>query len=149
MELKLDKKIYNVGKDLTVRGGTVSDVLDNVPSVSVDVEGNVSLRGNENVRILINGKPSGLVGLNSTDALRQLPAESIERVEVITSPSARYDAEGTAGILNIILRRSKLQGLNGAMTVNAGHPTSAGISGNINYRTGDFNFFNTSGYQLS
>jgi len=146
VELKLDKKIYNVGKDLTVRGGTVSDVLDNVPSVSVDVEGNVSLRGNDNVKILINGKPSGLVGLNSTDALRQLPAESIERVEVITSPSARYDAEGTAGILNIILRRSKLQGLNGAITTNAGYPYSAGVSGNVNYRTGDFNFFNTSSY---
>ena len=146
VEIKLDKKIYNVGKDLTVRGGTVSDVLDNVPSVSVDVEGNVSLRGNENVTILINGKPSGLVGLNSSDALRQLPAESIERVEVITSPSARYDASGTAGILNIILRRSKLQGLNGAITANAGYPTTAGISGNINYRTGDFNFFNTSSY---
>ncbi len=146
VEIKLDKKIYNVGKDLTVRGGTVSDVLDNVPSVSVDVEGNVSLRGNDNVTILINGKPSGLVGLNSTDALRQLPAESIERVEVITSPSARYDAEGTAGILNIILRRSKLQGLNGAITTNVGHPTTAGVSGNINYRTGDFNFFNTTGY---
>lgn len=146
VDIKLDKKIYNVGKDLTVRGGTVSDVLDNVPSVSVDVEGNVSLRGQDNVRILINGKPSGLVGLNSTDALRQLPAESIERVEVITSPSARYDAEGTAGILNIILRRSKLQGLNGAITANAGYPNQAGISGNINYRTGDFNFFNTTGY---
>jgi len=146
VEIKLDKKIYNVGQDLTVRGGTVSDVLDNVPSVSVDVEGNVSLRGNENVTILINGKPSGLVGLNSTDALRQLPAESIERVEVITSPSARYDAEGTGGILNIILRRSKLQGLNGAITANAGYPTTAGLSGNINYRTGDFNFFNTTSY---
>ncbi|RKE95220.1 TonB-dependent receptor domain-containing protein [Ichthyenterobacterium magnum] len=146
VEIKLDKKIYNVGKDLTVRGGTVSDVLDNVPSVSVDVEGNVSLRGNENVRILINGKPSGLVGLNSTDALRQLPAESIEKVEVITSPSARYDAEGTAGILNIILRRSKLQGLNGAITTNVGYNPSAGISGNINYRTGNVNIFNTSGY---
>ena len=146
VEIKLDKKIYNVGRDLTVRGGTVSDVLDNVPSVSVDVEGNVSLRGNDDVRILINGKPSGLVGLNSTDALRQLPAESIERVEVITSPSARYDAEGTAGILNIILRRSKLQGLNGAVTVNTGFPFQAGISGNINYRTGDLNFFNTTGY---
>ncbi|MFD2550785.1 TonB-dependent receptor domain-containing protein [Bizionia sediminis] len=146
VEIKLDKKIYNVGKDLTVRGGTVSDVLDNVPSVAVDVEGNVSLRGNENVRILINGKPSGLVGLNSTDALRQLPAESIERVEVITSPSARYDAEGTAGILNIILRRSKLQGFNGAITTNIGYPNSAGVSGNINYRTGDVNIFNTTSY---
>lgn len=146
VEIKLDKKIYNVGSDLTVRGGTVSDVLDNVPSVSVDVEGNVSLRGNDNVTILINGKPSGLVGLNSTDALRQLPAESIERVEVITSPSARYDAEGTGGILNIILKRSKLQGLNGAVTANAGYAPTAGISGNINYRTGDFNFFNTTSY---
>lgn len=146
VEIKLDKKIYTVGQDLTVRGGTVSDVLDNIPSVSVDVEGNVALRGNDNVTILINGKPSGLVGLNSTDALRQLPAESIERVEVITSPSARYDAEGTAGILNIILRRSKLQGLNGAISANAGYPASAGLSGNINYRTGDFNFFNTTGY---
>ena len=146
VEFKLDKQVYNVGKDLTVRGGTVSDVLDNVPSVSVDVEGNVSLRGNDDIRILINGKPSGLVGLNSSDALRQLPAESIERVEVITSPSARYDAEGSAGIINIILRRSKLQGLNGALTANAGYPESYGLSGNVNYRTGDFNFFTTAGY---
>ncbi|WP_375238024.1 TonB-dependent receptor domain-containing protein [Aurantibacter sp.] len=146
VEIKLDKKIYNVGKDLTVRGGTVSDVLDNVPSVSVDVEGNVALRGNENVRILINGKPSGLVGLSGSDALRQLPAESIEKVEVITSPSARYDSEGTAGILNIILRRSKLQGLNGAVNTNVGYNPRAGISGNINYRTGNVNIFNTTGY---
>ncbi|MBJ2173175.1 TonB-dependent receptor [Aureibaculum sp. A20] len=146
VEIKLDKKIYNVGKDLTVRGGTVSDVLDNVPSVSVDVEGNVALRGNDNVTILINGKPSGLVGLNSTDALRQLPADAIEKVEVITSPSARYNAEGTGGILNIILRRSKLQGFNGSITTNVGSPFQAGISGNINYRTGDFNFFNTTSY---
>ncbi len=146
VEIRLDKKIYNVGKDLTVSGGTVSDVLDNVPSVSVDAEGNVALRGDNNVRILINGKPSGLVGINSTDALQQLPAESIEKVEVITSPSARYESEGTAGIINIILRRSKLQGLNGALTGNVGSPDAAGISGNINYRTGDVNFFNTSSY---
>ena len=149
VEIKLDKKIYNVGKDLTVRGGNVSDVLDNIPSVSVDVEGNVALRGNDNVRILINGKPSGLVGLNSTEALRQLPADAIEKVEVITSPSARYESEGTAGILNIILRRSKLQGFNGALTTNVGHPTSAGISGNVNYRTGNVNFFNTTGYNYN
>lgn len=146
VDIKLDKKVYNVGSDLTVRGGTVSDVLDNVPSVSVDVEGNVALRGNNDVRILINGKPSGLVGLNSTEALRQLPAEAIERVEVITSPSARYDAEGTAGIINIILKRSKLQGINGAITVNAGYPYQAGVSANLNYRTGDFNFFTTTSY---
>ena len=146
VELRLDKKIYNVGQDLTVSGGTVSDVLDNVPSVSVDVEGNVQLRGNDDVRILINGKPSALTGLNSTDALRQLPAESIEKVEVITSPSARYDAEGSGGIINIILRRSKLQGLNGAITTNLGYPYRLGVNGNINYRTGDFNFFTNAGY---
>ena len=108
VDIRLDKKIYNVGKDMTVKGGNVADVLDNVPSVSVDIEGNVSLRGNENVRILIDGKPSSLVGLDGTSALRQLPADAIERVEVITSPSARYDAEGTAGILNIILRKGKV-----------------------------------------
>jgi len=146
VEIKLDKKIYNVGKDLTLRGGSVSDVLDNVPSVSVDIEGNVALRGNQSVRILINGKPSGLVGLNSTDALRQLPAEAIEKVEVITSPSARYDAEGTAGILNIILRRSKLLGLNGAIIANMGYPERLGGSANLNYRTGDFNWFTNAGY---
>ncbi len=148
VEYKLDKQIYNVGKDLTVRGATVSDVLDNVPSVSVDVEGNVALRGNDDVRILINGKPSGLIGLSGTEALRQLPAESIERVEVITSPSARYDAEGSAGILNIILKRSKLQGLNGAVTANIGNFDTRGISGNVNYRTGDFNIFGTGGYNI-
>ena len=146
VEIKLDKKIYNVGRDLTIRGGSVSDVLDNIPSVSVDIEGNVALRGNGNVRILINGKPSGLVGLNSTDALRQLPADAIEKVEIITSPSARYDAEGTAGILNIILRRSKILGLNGAIIINSGYPNQLGASGNINYRTGDINVFNNSGY---
>jgi len=146
VEIRLDKKIYNVGKDMTVKGGTASDVLDNVPSVTVDVEGNVSLRGNENVRILINGKPSGLVGLSGTDALRQLPADAIEKVEVITSPSARYEAEGTAGILNIILRKGKAQGFNGSFSANAGNPDSFGISTNLNYRTNKANFFTNTGY---
>ncbi len=146
VELRLDKKIYNVGKDLTVSGGTVSDVLDNVPSVSVDVEGNVQLRGNDDVRILINGKPSAITGLNSAEALQQLPAESIEKVEVITSPSARYDAEGSGGIINIILRRSKLQGMNGALTANLGEPARYGLNGNLNYRTGDVNIFTNTGY---
>ena len=146
VEIRLDKKVYNVGKDLTVKGGTVTDVLDNVPSVSVDVEGNISLRGNNNVRILINGKPSGLVGLSSTDALQQLPSDAIEKVEVITSPSARYDAEGTAGILNIILKRGKAQGLNGSFSLNTGIPDNHGASVNLNYRAKNFNIFNTSGY---
>lgn len=135
VDIRLDKKIYNVGKDMTVKGGNVSDVLDNIPSVSVDVEGNVSLRGNENVRILIDGKPSSLVGLDGTSALRQLPADAIESIEVITSPSARYDAEGTAGIINIILRKGKVTGFNGSINPTIGDPTQYGISANLNYRT--------------
>ena len=102
VDLRLDRKIYNIGKDMTVKGGTVSDVLDNVPSVNIDPEGIISLRGNESVRILIDGKPSVLIGLNDSNALRQLPSDAIERVEIITSPSARYDSEGTAGIINIL-----------------------------------------------
>ena len=102
VEVRLDKKIYNIGQDITVRGGNVSDVLANIPSIEVDFDGVVSLRGNSNVKILINGKPSGLVGLAGPQGLRSIPSESIEKVEVVTSPSARYSAEGTAGILNII-----------------------------------------------
>ena len=146
MEIHLDKKVYNVGKDMTVKGGTASDVLDNVPSVTVDADGVVSLRGNENVRILINGKPSGLVGLNDTEALRQFPADAIEKVEVITSPSARYDAEGTAGILNIILRRDKITGFNGVFTGNVGIPQYYGFSTSLNYRLEKVNFFTNIGY---
>lgn len=145
VDIRLDKKIYNVGKDLTVRGGTASDVLNNVPSVSVDVEGNVALRGNDNVRILIDGRPSALVGFNGADALRQIPAEAIEKIEVITSPSARYDAEGTAGILNIILRKEKLTGFNGSLQVDAGYPANLGTALNANYRTKKFNFFTNTG----
>ena len=149
VEIRLDKRIYNVGKDMTVKGGSASDVLDNVPSVDVDVEGNVSLRGNENVRILIDGKPSALVGLSGTDALRQLPADAIERVEVITSPSARYDAEGTAGILNIILRKGVATGLNGSMNATIGDPKQYRIASNVNFRTKKFNFFTNLGYRNS
>lgn len=147
VQIRLDKKIYNIGKDLTTSGATVSDALNNVPSVTVDVEGNIALRGNENVRILINGRPSAIAGFGSTDALRQLPAEAIEKVEVITSPSARYDAEGTAGILNIVLRKEKTLGLNGSIIVNGGFPWSSGINGNVNLRTNKFNIFNTTGFR--
>ena len=147
VEIRLDKKIYNIGKDLTTSGATISDALSNVPSVSVDVEGAISLRGNENVRILINGKPSALAGFGSTDALNQLPADAIEKVEVITSPSARYDAEGTAGILNIILKKEKTLGFNGSVNMNIGYPTTGGITVNANLRTEKFNLFNTTGYR--
>ncbi|GHC52365.1 outer membrane beta-barrel family protein [Ulvibacter litoralis] len=149
VQVRLDKKIYNIGKDLTTSGATVSDALSNVPSVAVDVDGAISLRGNENVRILINGKPSAMAGFGSTDALSQLPADAIERVEVITSPSARYDAEGTAGILNIILRKEKTLGLNGSLSANYNVPLGSGLTTNINLRTNKFNIFNTTGIRYN
>jgi len=144
VEIKLDKKIYNVGKDLMVRGGTVSDVLDNIPSVSVDPDGVVSLRGNENVRILIDGRPSNAI--NIAEALRQIPADAIEKVEVVTNPSARYDSEGGGGLLNIILKKGKNQGLNGTIIASTGNPENYGVSGNLNFRSEQFNLFSTSGY---
>ena len=116
---------------MIVKGGTISDVLDNVPSVTVDAEGNVALRGNESVKILIDGKPSGLAGINIADALKLLPAESVEKVEVITNPSARYDAEGGGGIINIVLRKGKANGVNGSVMVNAGDPETYGASVNL------------------
>ena len=145
IEIKLDKTVYNIGKDLTLKGSSVSDVLDNLPSLEVDIDGNVSLRGNQSVRILINGKPSGLVGISSNDALKQFPSESVEKVEVITSPSARYNAEGTAGIINIVLRKNKLAGLNGSASLNLGDPRRVGISTNLNFRTKKISLFGNIG----
>jgi ferric enterobactin receptor len=158
-QIMLDKKVFNVGQDLANQGGTASDILDNVPSVAVDVEGNVSLRGNQNVRILVDGKPSGLVGIGNTDGLKQIPANMIDRVEVITNPSARYEAEGTVGIINIILKKDKRKGLNGTFNVSAGYngvfitplansdkiPLSLGTAINLNYRKKNFNFFLNTG----
>ncbi len=149
VDIRLDKKIFNIGKDLSIRGGNASDILGNVPSVQVDVEGNVSLRGNENVTILIDGRPSALVGVNGAEALRQIPAEAIEKVEVITSPSARYDAEGTAGILNIILRKNKLLGFNGSLQFDLGTPERYGSALNANWRTDKWNFFTNTGFRYN
>ncbi|OCB78665.1 outer membrane beta-barrel family protein [Flavobacterium crassostreae] len=144
VEIKLDKKVYHVGKDMLVKGGTVSDVLENVPSVSVDVEGNVSLRGSDNVRIFIDGRPSN--ALNMAEALRQIPADAIDKVEVITNPSARYDAEGGAGILNIILKKGKTDGFNGTLIGSLGLPETYGLNANLNYKTQKINYFTSTGY---
>lgn len=144
VEIKLDKKVYNVGQDMMVKGGTVSDVLDNVPSVSVDTDGNVSLRGSDNIRILIDGRPSYAV--NIAEALKQLPADAIDKVEVITNPSARYDAEGGSGLINIILKKGKNQGLNGTFIASTGIPETYGLSANLNYKTEKLNYFTTAGY---
>ena len=144
VDIKLDKKVYSVGQDLMVKGGTISDVLDNIPSVAVDVEGNITLRGNENVRVLIDGKPS--TAINVADALRMLPADAVDKVEVITNPSARYDAEGGGGIINIILKKGKNKGLNGTIIATAGDPRNNGISANINSKTDNYNLFTTVSY---
>lgn len=149
VDIRLDKKVFNIGKDLSIRGGNASDVLGNVPSVQVDVEGTVSLRGNENVTILIDGRPSALVGIDGADALRQIPAEAIEKVEVITSPSSRYDAEGTAGILNIILRKNKLKGFNGSLQLDLGIPARIGTAFNANWRTAKWNLFTNTGFRYN
>lgn len=144
VEIKLDKKVYNVGNDLLVKGGTVSDVLDNIPSVTVDSDGTIALRGNENVRVLIDGRPSNAI--NISEALRLIPADAIDKVEVVTNPSARYDSEGGGGLLNIILKKGKNQGTNGTIIANAGDPETYGLSGNINYKTEEINLFTTTGY---
>ncbi|WP_423148369.1 TonB-dependent receptor domain-containing protein [Rubrolithibacter danxiaensis] len=141
MQLSLDKKIFNVGKDLANAGGSASDILTNIPSVSVDPEGNVKLRGNDNVRILIDGKPSGLVSIKGGSGLQQLQANMVERVEIITNPSARYEAEGMAGIINIVLKKDNKQGFNGSVEVVAGDPTNLGAAANFNYRHKKINFF--------
>ena len=146
VEIKLDKRVYNVGKDMMVKGGTVSDVLDNVPSVTVDAEGTVALRGNESVKILIDGKPSGLAGINIADALKLLPADAVEKVEVITNPSASYDAEGGGGIINIVLRKGKANGVNGSVMVNVGDPETYGTSINLNKKSDSYNLFSNFGY---
>lgn len=141
MELSLDKKIFNVGKDLANAGGTASDILMNIPSVQVDPEGGIRLRGSANVRILVDGKPSGLVSFKGGSGLQQLPASMIERVEVITNPSARYEAEGMAGIINIVLRKERNQGFNGSFEVITGAPANFGGAANLNYRHRKVNFF--------
>ncbi len=145
-EMTLDKHVFNVGKDVGNTAGNAIEVLENIPAVSVDVEGNVSLRGDDGVRILIDGKESGLSGMSTQDALRTLQGDMIERIEVITNPSVRYDAEGSAGIINIILKKDKRQGFNGAVNVRTGYPWMYGASLSGNYRLKRWNLFASYGF---
>jgi len=143
-EFKLDKRVFNVGKDLSSTGASALEVLNNVPSVNVNVEGEISLRGSAGVQILINGKPSVLAG-EQGNALGTITAEMIEKIEVITNPSAKYDAEGTAGIINIVIKKDERKGLNGSMTLNTGIPHNHSFGLSMNRRTEKFNLFSQLG----
>jgi outer membrane receptor protein involved in Fe transport len=143
-EFKLDKRVFNVGKDLSSTGAGALEVLNNVPSVNVTIEGQVQLRGSGGVQILINGKPSVLAS-EQGNLLGTITADMIERVEVITNPSAKYDAEGTAGIINIVLKKEERKGLNGAISVNVGSPDNNSVGLSLNRRTDKFNLFSQLG----
>ena len=152
--MTLDKRVFNVGKDVSSTAGNAIEVLDNIPSVNVDVEGNVSLRGDSGVQILVDGKVSGLAGVSTQDALRSLQADMIEKIEVVTNPSVRYDAEGTAGIINIVLKKDKRKGFNASVDLRGGFPVQwgekfikedfpfqTGVGTSFNYRFKKFNVF--------
>ncbi|SNR28238.1 Outer membrane receptor for ferrienterochelin and colicins [Maribacter sedimenticola] len=142
---KLDKRIFNVGADLSSTGASALEVLNNVPSVNVNIEGQISLRGSQGVQMLINGKPS-VIANEQGNALGTLTADMIERIEVITNPSAKYDAEGTSGIINIVLKKEEKKGLNGAVTLNTGVPNNHSIGLSLNRRTEKFNLFSQMGF---
>lgn len=144
----IDKKIYNVAEDLNVRGGTANDILQRLPSVEVDQDGKVMLRGEGSVTVLIDGRPSSLSGGNGKTLLDALPAGSIERIEIVTNPSAKYDPDGTSGIINIVLKKNKLNGFNGLVSTNLATTFQNGgnvAEGNLSlsYRTGIFNIYGT------
>lgn len=148
MEAGIDKKIYNVAEDLNVNGGTANDILNRLPSVEVDQDGGVLLRGQGSVTILIDGRPSSMSGGNGKTLLDALPANSIERVEIVTNPSAKYDPDGTSGIINIVLKKNKLLGFNGMVSTNlasgdlkGGNVGEGSVS--LSYRNGNVNVFGT------
>ena len=141
-KVELDKKTYDVSSDLLSKGGSLHDVLQNVPSVEIDTDGSVSMRGSSNVKFLINGKPSAMFGIDdSTTALQSIPSDQIDRIEVITNPSSKFEASGTAGILNIILKKNKTAGLSGNVVGMVGYLPTTNINANINWKKGDFSWF--------
>ncbi|PTQ97860.1 outer membrane receptor for ferrienterochelin and colicin [Mucilaginibacter yixingensis] len=137
VENKIDKMVYNTANDLTAQGGVAIDVLKKVPQISVDIDGNVELQGSPSIRFLINGKPSSIFGSSLADALQSIPASQIKSIEVITSPGAKYDASGTGGIINIVLKDNKMQGMNGSVNLSAGTRLENG-SVNLNVRKNSF-----------
>lgn len=140
--VELDKKVYDVSQDLTAKGGNLQDVLANVPSVNVDADGSVSMRGNANIRFLINGKPSSILGItDDANALKNIPADQIEKIEVITNPSSKYEASGTAGILNIILKKSKGLGFNGSVEGSVGYLPQSRLNTNLSWNLEKLSWF--------
>ena len=140
VEFKLDKRVFNVGKDISSTGVSALEVLNNVPSVNVNIEGQISLRGANGVQVLINGKPSVLAS-EQGKGLGTITADMIEKIEVITNPSAKYEAEGSAGIINIVLKKDERRGLNGSMSLNTGTPHNHSTGVSLNKRTEKFNLF--------
>ncbi len=141
MELELDKKVYNVADNITVSGGSATEVLEQIPSIEVDMEGSVSLRGSQNLSILIDGRPTAMAGGDPAAVLELIPAESIERVEVITNPSAKFDPEGMAGILNIILKKNKKIGLTGLVSASYTIVDEYSLSGTLGYKNKKINIY--------
>lgn len=147
MKFEIDKKVFNVDQNISSTGGSASDVLTNIPSVEVDNEGEVSLRGSSNVTIWINGKASGLSADNRAQILEQMPAESIDKIEVITNPSSKYSPEGTAGIINIVLKEDRKAGYYGSLQAGADSRGGYNGSANINYSSGKLDIFGSLGYR--
>ncbi len=141
VRLEVDRKSFDVSQDIANAGGAASDVLDNIPSVEVDNDGNISLRGNTSVEVWINGKASGLTTDNRAEILKQLPAESIDRIEVIDNPSAKFSAEGSGGIINIVLKKDRKAGYYGSVQGGVDSCGGANASGNINYNSGRLEAF--------
>lgn len=147
MRLEVDRKSFDVSQDIANAGGAASDVLENIPSVEVDNDGNVSLRGNTSVEVWINGRASGLTSDNRAQILQQLPAESIDRIEVIDNPSAKFSAEGSAGIINIVLKKERKAGYYGSLQAGANTRGGANTSFNINYNSSALDAYFNIGYR--
>lgn len=147
LQLGIDRKIFNVEKSIVSEGGSASDVLQSIPSVSVDIDGNISMRGSGNVTVLIDGKPSGITGSSRAAILQQIPASSIESIELITNPSAKYDPDGMSGIINIITKKNKLNGFNGSVTVGAGTGDKYNAAATLSYRNSKVNVYANYGFR--